>query len=120
MSKRTTRSAPARVASKAVPTRRTLVLLETGLVLGLIEGIMSEAITHLDFSPYIKALFLMIGVIGAFAFAIRVLEPIIRGSLKVISKVDSGSGVLVRIGLHLVILFIIFAGYVRIFFPTMK
>jgi hypothetical protein len=105
---------------KAVPKRRTLVLLETGLVLGLVEGVMTDTITRLNYSPYLKALMLMVGVIGAFAFAIRILEPVVRQSLKIISKVDSGRGALARIGLHLVILFIIFAGYVRIFFPTLK
>ena len=105
------------VAMKAVPKRRTLVLLETGLILGLVEGIMTDAITHLNYAPYLKALMLMVGVIGAFAIAIRVLEPVVRQSLKIISKVDSGRGALTRIGLHLIILFIIFVGYVRIFFP---
>ncbi|HET6401717.1 MAG TPA: hypothetical protein VFH95_09995 [Candidatus Kapabacteria bacterium] len=108
------------VAMKAVPKRRTLVLLETGLILGLVEGIMTDAITHLNYSPYLKALMLMVGVIGAFALAIRVLEPVVRQSLKIISKVDSGRGALTRIGLHIVILFIIFAGYVRIFFSALK
>ncbi len=114
-------SSPASSAAmKAVPTRRTLVLLETGLLLGLAEGILTDVITHLTISPYLKALFLMIGVIGAFAFAIRILEPVIRGSLKVISKLDSGGGAMVRVGLHLIILFLIFVAYVRIFFPTLK
>ena len=108
------------VAMKAVPARRTLVLLETGLILGLVEGIMTDVITRLALSPYLKALILMVGVIGAFAFAIRVLEPVVRQSLKVISKMDSGGGALTRIGLHLIILFIIFVGYVRIFFPHLK
>ncbi len=108
------------VAMKAVPTRRTLVLLETGLILGLVEGVMTDAITKLTLSPYLKALMLMVGVIGAFAFAIRILEPVVRQSLKMISKMDSGRGALTRIGLHLIILFIIFAGYVRIFFPGLK
>ncbi|MFI5200886.1 MAG: hypothetical protein ACHQNE_00680 [Candidatus Kapaibacterium sp.] len=110
---------------KAVPTRRVLVLLETGLILGLAEGIMTDAITRLTLSPYLKALMLMVGVIGAFAFAIRILEPVVRRSLKVISKMDSGAtspmgSALTRIGLHLIIIFIIFVGYVRIFFPHLK
>lgn len=113
------------VAMKAVPKRRTLVLLETGLILGLAEGIMTDEITKLTLSPYIKALILMVGVIGAFAFAIRILEPVVRQSLKVISKMDSGASspmgsALTRIGLHLIILFFIFVGYVRIFFPHLK
>jgi hypothetical protein len=116
--KPTTRSSS--LALKAVPARRTLVLLETGLILGLVEGIMTDVITHLNYSPYLKALMLMAGVIGAFAFAIRILEPVVRQSLKIISKMDSGRGALTRIGLHLVLLFIIFAGYVRIFFPALK
>ena len=105
-----------RAASRAVPTRRALILLETGLLLGLMEGI----ITHLTISPYLKALILMIGVIGAFAFAIRILEPVIKWALKFIARFESGGGALVRVGLHLIILFLIFAGYVRTFFPTLK
>jgi hypothetical protein len=107
-----------KVANKAVPTRRTLVLLETGLVLGLAEGIMIDAITHLAFSHYLKALMLMVGVIGVFAFALRVIEPVIRGMLKMIAKLDTGGGALMRIGVHLVILFLIFAAYVRVFFSS--
>jgi len=109
-----------RAAAKAVPTRRALILLETGLLLGLAEGIMTDAITHLTISPYLKALILMAGVIGAFAFAIRILEPVIKWVLKFIAKFESGGGALVRVGLHLIILFLIFAGYVRTFFPTLK
>jgi hypothetical protein len=107
----------AKAANKAVPTRRTLVLLETGLLLGLAEGIMTDTLTHLTLSPYLKALLLMIGVIGVFAFALRIIEPVIRGTLKVISKLDTGGGAMLRIGVHAVILFLIFAAYVRVFFP---
>jgi hypothetical protein len=107
----------AKAANKAVPTRRALVLLETGLLLGLAEGIMTDTLTHLTLSPYLKALLLMVGVIGVFAFALRIIEPIIRGSLKMIAKLDTGGGALLRIGVHLVILFLIFAAYVRVFFP---
>ncbi len=109
----------AKAANKAVPTRRTLVLLETGLLLGLAEGIMTDGITHLMLSPYLKALLLMVGVIGVFAFALRIIEPVIRGSLKMISKLDAG-GAMMRIGVHLIILFLIFAAYVRVFFPTLR
>ena len=62
------------------------MLLETGLLLGLAEGIMTDTLTHLMFSPYLKALLLMIGVIGVFAFALRIIEPVIRGSLKMIAS----------------------------------
>jgi len=109
-----------RAASKAVPTRRALILLETGLLLGLAEGIMTDIITHLTISPYFKALILMAGVIGAFAFAIRILEPVIKWTLKTVAKFESGGGALVRVGLHFIILFLIFAAYVRTFFPTLK
>jgi hypothetical protein len=111
------KSPVAKAANKAVPTRRALVLLETGLLLGLAEGIMTDTLTHLTLSPYLKALLLMVGVIGVFAFALRIIEPVIRGSLKVIAKLDTGGGALLRIGVHLVILFLIFAAYVRVFFP---
>jgi hypothetical protein len=108
-----------KAANKAVPSRRALILLETGLLLGLAEGIMTDTLTHLMLSPYLKALLLMVGVIGVFAFALRIIEPIIRGSLKMISKLDAGGGALLRIGVHLVILFLIFAAYVRVFFPKL-
>jgi hypothetical protein len=107
-----------RAASKAVPTRRALILLETGLILGLTEGIMNDAVTHISISPYLKALLLMAGVIGAFAFALRVIEPVIKWALKVIAKVEAGGGPLVRIGLHLVIIFLIYVAYVRVFFHS--
>ncbi len=107
----------AKAANKAVPTRRALVLLETGLLLGLAEGIMTDTLTHLTLSPYIKALLLMVGVIGVFAFALRIIEPVIRGTLKMISKLDAGGGALLRIGVHVIIIFLIFAAYVRVFFP---
>lgn len=108
----------AKAANKAVPTRRTLVLLETGLLLGLAEGIMTDTLTHLSsLSPYLKALLLMVGVIGVFAFALRIIEPVIRGTLKMIARLDAGGGALLRVGVHLVILFLIFAAYVRVFFP---
>ena len=107
----------AKAANKVVPTRRALVLLETGLLLGLAEGIMTDTLTHLALSPYVKALLLMVGVIGVFAFALRIIEPVIRGSLKMIAKLDTGGSALLRIGVHTVILFLIFAAYVRVFFP---
>ncbi|HEY3874149.1 MAG TPA: hypothetical protein VGM92_01625 [Candidatus Kapabacteria bacterium] len=110
------KSAASSAALKAVPSRRALVLLETGLLLGLAEGMMNDAITHLELSPYTKALLLMVGVVGVFAFALRVIEPVIKGMLKMISKLDSGGGALMRVGVHAVILFLIFAAYVRIFF----
>jgi hypothetical protein len=103
---------------KAVPTRRTLVLLESGLILGLAEGLMIEIITRLQLSPYLKALLLMAGVLGVFAIAIRILEPIIRKTLHAISRLDASGGAMMRMGLHLIILFLIFVGYVRVFFPT--
>ncbi len=34
-----------------------------------------------------------------------------------IAKLDTGGGALLRIGVHLVILFLIFATYVHVFFP---
>jgi len=113
-------SVATRAATRAVPQRRTLVLLETGLMLGLAEGIMWDLITHLTVSPYAKALLLMIGVVGVFALAIRILEPAIRGTLKMVSKLDSNGGAMMRVGLHLIILFLIYAGYVRTFFPTVR
>ena len=110
------KSAASKVAMKALPERRALVLLETGLLLGLAEGMMDDTLHHLDLSPYLKALMLMVGVVGVFAFALRVIEPVIKGILKAIAKLDSGGGPLMRIGVHAVILFLIFAAYVRIFF----
>ena len=106
------------MAMKAVPNRRTLVLLESGLLLGLSEGIMEDIVTHLQYSPYVKALLLMAGVLGVFALAIRILEPVIRKTLHAVSKIDAGHGAMMRVGLHLVIFFLIFVGYVRVFFPT--
>src|ERR1051325_645070 len=88
------------VALKAVPTRRTLILIESGLLLGLAEGIMNEIIKSLSVSSYMKALILMICTLGVFAIAIRIIEPIIRGTLKVVSKLDTGSGAMTRIALH--------------------
>jgi hypothetical protein len=114
------RTVAARVATRAVPQRRTLILLETGLLLGLAEGIMDELITHLALSPYLKALLLMTGVIGVFALAIRLLEPMIRGTLKMVSKLDSNGGATMRIALHAIILFLIYVGYVRVFFPSLR
>jgi hypothetical protein len=102
---------------KAVPTRRTLVLIESGLLLGLAEGIMDELVKSLPVSSYMKALILMIGTLGVFAVAIRIIEPIVHGTLKAVSKLDSGGGALTRIGLHAIILFLIFVGYVRVFYP---
>jgi len=58
----------------------------------------------------------MIGVVGLFAVAVRILEPVIGWFLKVIAGLDKGSGALLRIGLHALILFLIFVGYVRVFF----
>jgi len=112
------KSAGAARAMKVVPARRTLVLLESGLLLGLAEGIMEEIITHLSYSPYVKALLLMGGVLGVFALAIRILEPVIRRTLHAVSKLDSSGGAMMRLGLHLVIFFLIFVGYLRVFFPT--
>jgi hypothetical protein len=102
--------------ARVVPGRRTFVLLESGLILGLAEGIMWKFITSLALSNYFKAVLLMAGVVGAFALAVRVLEPVIAAVLKFIAKLDRGGGALARIGLHAVILFLIFVGYVRVFF----
>ncbi len=79
---------------------------------------MEDIITHLDLSPYLKALLLMVGVLGVFALAIRILEPVIRKSLHAVSKLDKAGGAMMRLGLHLVIFFLIYAGYVRVFFPS--
>lgn len=108
------------IAARAVPAKRTLILLESGLLLGLTEGIMWNMITQLHTSIYLKALFLMAGVIGVFALTVRILEPIIQASLKAVAKLDSGGGVLLRLGLHSVILFLIYTGYVRTFFASGK
>jgi hypothetical protein len=105
------------VALKAVPTRRTLVLIESGLLLGLAEGIMNEIIKSLTVSPYLKAAILMLCILCIFALAVRILEPLIRGTLKAVSKLDDGGGATMRIGLHTIILFLIFVGYVRVFYP---
>jgi hypothetical protein len=99
-----------------VPQRRTFVLLESALVLGLAEGIMWSMITSLTMSHYLKALLLMVGVVGVFALAVRVLEPIVGFFLKTIASFDKGGGAPLRIALHLVILFLIFVGYIRVFF----
>ncbi|MDP4198284.1 MAG: hypothetical protein Q8922_05205 [Bacteroidota bacterium] len=123
MSKRKTAhrpTAPARLAQRAVPTRRTLVLLESGLLVGLAEGLMEDFIHRYSISPYLKALLLMVGVLGVFALAIRIIEPIVRGTLKAVSKLDQGGGAMGRIALHVVILFLIFVCYVRVFFPNIK
>ena len=105
---------------RAVPTRRTLVLLESGLLLGLAEGIMEEIVTHLTLSPYLKALVLMAGVLGVFALAIRILEPVIRKTLHHVSRLDAAGGAMMRLGLHVLIFFLIYAGYVRVFFPHLR
>ena len=112
------RAVPQTVAMKAVPTRRTLVLLESALLLGLAEGLLQNAVTYLDLSPYLRALILMAGVLGVFALAIRILEPVITRLLHMIAKLDKRGGALMRIGLHLAILFVIFVMYVRVFFST--
>jgi hypothetical protein len=78
---------------------------------------MNEIIKSLSVSSYMKALILMICTLGVFAIAIRIIEPIIRGTLKVVSKLDTGSGAMTRIALHSIILFLIFVGYVRVFYP---
>lgn len=110
-------TAPTRLARRAVPTRRTLVLLESGLIVGLAEGLMEDFIKLYTIPSYLKALMLMVGVLGVFALALRIIEPIVRGTLKAVSKLDKGGGALTRIGLHLIILFLIFVAYVRVFFP---
>ena len=102
---------------KAVPTRRALVLVESGLLFGLAEGIMEEIVKSLSVSSYLKAALLMIGTLGVFAIAIRIVEPIVRGTLKAVSKLDSGGGATMRIALHAIIIFLIFVGYVRVFYP---
>jgi len=109
-----------KIAMRAVPTRRALVLVESGLLLGLTEGIMDDFVKQYSLSPYLKALILMVGTLGAFALAIRIIEPIVRGTLKAVSRLDTGGSAMVRIGLHLIILFLIFVGYVRVFFPEIK
>jgi hypothetical protein len=103
---------------RAVPQRRSFILLESALLLGLAEGVMWNMITTLQLDSYYKALLLMIGVVGIFALAVRVLEPVIEFILEFIASLDRGGGVLVRIGLHLIVLFLIFVGYVRVFFKT--
>jgi hypothetical protein len=103
---------------RAVPTRRTLVLVESGLLLGLTEGLMEDFIKQYTLPTYLKALILMVGTLGAFALAIRIIEPIVRGTLKAVSRLDKGGGAITRIGLHLIILFLIFVAYVRVFFPN--
>ncbi len=108
---------PARRAQLA-PQRRTFILLETGLLLGLAEGIMWNLITTLTLSPYLKAALLMIGVIGLFAIAVRVLEPLIGSILKSIAGLEKGGGIAIRLGLHSVVLFLIYVGYVRVFFKV--
>lgn len=111
-----TKFTPHHIAKKVVPARRAFVLLETGLLIGLAEGVLNNLITRLPISIYLKALLLMAGVVGVFAIAVRILEPVIAWVLKFVSKLDTGSGPLLRLGLHAAILFLIFVSYVRIFF----
>ena len=109
-------SAPVRPVAKVVPQRRTFILLETGLLLGLFEGLLWNLITRLSLSPYLKAAILMIGVVGLFALAVRILEPVIAWVLKMIASLDRGSGAIVLIGVHAIVLFLIYVGYLRVFF----
>jgi hypothetical protein len=104
--------------SHVVPQKRSLILLETALLAGLFEGIMWNLVTGLHTVVYIKALVLMVGVVGMFALAVQVLEPVIQFVLKFIAKLEAGGGVLARLGLHLLLLFLIYVGYVRIFFKA--
>ena len=110
------RSATSGAVRRAVPTRRTLVLLESALLLGLAEGLLQNAVTYLDISPYLRALVLMVGVLGVFALALRILEPLITHTLGLVARLDTRGGALMRIGLHIAILFVIFVLYVRVFF----
>jgi hypothetical protein len=109
---------PLKRATQLGPKRRTFILLETGLLLGLAEGVMWNLITTLMLSPYIKAALLMIGVVGLFAVAVRVLEPLIGSILNAIAGLEKGGGIAIRIGLHAVVLFLIYVGYVRVFFKV--
>ena len=105
-----------KLAKKVVPSKRVFLLLETGLLIGLAEGVLANLIHEFPISMYLKALLLMIGVVGVFALAIRVLEPIIAWMLRSLSKLEKGGGPILRLGLHAIILFLIFVAYVRIFF----
>lgn len=96
--------------------QQSVVLAELALVLGLLEGYLYQIVRDWQSTQYAKAGVLMVLTILLFAGGLRLAEPILRQSASVLAAIDRTSGVFVKIGLHSLVLFLLYVGYVNVFF----
>jgi len=96
--------------------KRSFILVNLALLAGLGEGFLWRVLVDWRSTPYPKAVLLMLGTVGLFALAVRIAEPISQRTSSIAAAIQRSSGPAVYLGLQALILFLLFVGYVNVFF----
>ncbi|MFH1590872.1 MAG: hypothetical protein ABIC95_03005 [archaeon] len=91
-----------------------LFILETILLVGVVDEYVENLIIGWTLGVYLNTLLIMIAIAIMFSLALRIIEPLARGTVTWLVRLTSNK--VVRVTMHVVILCIIFYLYGKVFF----
>ena len=95
---------------------RYLFILETILLVGVVDEYFESLITGLNISIYFHILLLMFSIGVLFVVALKVIEKIGKGTIVWLVRLSSNK--ILRLIAHIVILSLLFCLYGKVFFGT--
>ncbi len=93
-----------------------LFIFETILLIGVIDEFFETLIMGLELSIYSHILLLMLSIGTLFYFALMFIEKVAKGTITWLVRLNSNK--ILRFIVHVIILYIIFILYARVFFDT--
>jgi hypothetical protein len=100
---------------RLLPSRRFFLVVETALVLGLLEGLLIKLVYDLPYTRAQKAMLLMAGIAGVFSIVLSIARPMIDATLKHLARSDEGKR-LSRLIIHGCVMLLLFWGYMAVYF----
>jgi len=93
-----------------------LFILETILLVGVLDEYFESLIMGIDYGIYINILLLMLSIGILFSLALRFIEPIAKGSITWVVRLNENK--ILRFIVHVVILCLLYYLYAQVFFDT--
>jgi len=95
---------------------KLLFILETILFVGVIDEYFESLIMGIDYGIYLNILLLMLSIGILFSLALRFIEPLTKGSIVWIVRLNNNK--ILRAAVHIVILCLLYYLYAKVFFDT--
>ena len=93
---------------------RYLFMLETILLVGVIDEYFESLIMKVNYGVYLNILLLMLSIGVLFSFALKLIEPIARGTISWLVRLNDNK--ILRAVVHIAILYFLFCLYARVYF----